>query len=169
MAAWKEGKAGLLFALPKNSAAVDAIGAAPEGGQQAQVVVRIVFQIGVLNQDVFSDRFAYAALHRVAFSPIARLGEHANARKGARDLAGAVGGAVIDNDDLFRESERFSLDGENPPQQLANERRLVVGRYDDGKQRHARPNTLSIFETVNSPTGLARIASIGIARSGRRC
>ena len=98
--------------------------------------MRIVFEVGVLNQDVVARRLLNASLDRLALALIRNLGKYANRGKArgeaSGNLPGIVLGAVVDDQDLLFEAQPFNRHGENSLDQRPNERTLVIRGDDDG-------------------------------------
>ena len=99
--------------------------------EQPRILGRVVFEVGVLHDDHVAGRAAEALTQRGALALVVRLVENANVALGLqffKDGARAVGAAIFDDDDLFR--DRHSP---HAPHHLADPSLLVVDRNDHGQ------------------------------------
>src|SRR5262245_14236775 len=117
----------------QKSRAVDDIGQAVlDWLNQSTVLGRIVFEIGVLNDDDVASRSSNSSTESSSLALIDLVIQHSDGWNFARsieltqNLARSVLGAVVNNDDLF--IEWSFLDAFEYPQDGAF---LVVDRYDD--------------------------------------
>ena len=114
--------------------AVDDVGLAGEERLQQHVVLRrVVFQVGVLDDQELACRLLNAPAYRRPLALVVRLLEqpdHVRVTGSQRrqDLGRAVGRAVIDHDNLLRH-----VDGDDTSDELTNGVALVVDRNDDRK------------------------------------
>jgi hypothetical protein len=99
--------------------------------EQFQITVRLILQIGILNQDVIAFCFAYASLDGSAFPLIGDLSEipYLREAEGKRPdhVFCRIRGAVIDDDQLFVEAHGFDGNRQYPLDESAKRyRRLFV-------------------------------------------
>jgi len=107
-----------------------------DGGKQALGLVHGSGQVGVGKHDHFAKRLKEAGANAVAFSAVAGVIEDADFRGGAGKvedhLAGGVGGAVVDDDDLG-----IPLVAANAADNVLKRRRdagaFIEGRDDDAE------------------------------------
>ena len=84
---------------------------------QLGVVARIVFQVGVLNQQDVARGPIETGAHRRALALIAIVVDHDRARLalfGLEQFARPIGGAVVDDDDFIGQADRAHLLQESP-------------------------------------------------------
>src|SRR5262249_9975057 len=97
---------------------------------QNGILIRIIFKVGILdNDDVSRDGFK-AGPQRSSFPHIARLKNDPQVLTGTKlleDFAGAIGRKVIHNDDLFGKIYRADT-----PKNFANSGLFIVNRNYDG-------------------------------------
>jgi len=94
------------------------------GFEKNQVILRVVFQIGVLDDDELALRRGDTLFDRVALAHVSLLQNRADARLLGElldPLASAVGGTVVDEDDLLGHIHRA-----NPGDDLVDGRYLIV-------------------------------------------
>src|SRR5229473_5339526 len=75
-----------------------------EWPQQRGIILRIVFQVGILDQNIFPAGVLQRGANGRAFAVVLFVeddGDVVGERHGPELLAGAVGGSVIDDDDLL--------------------------------------------------------------------
>jgi hypothetical protein len=127
-----------------------------DGGEELRIVPRVVLEIRVLHQHDVAGRLGEAAPERRALALVGVLVEHADLvllvgrseapRLGelglqpAEIVAGAVLGAIVDDDDLLRNRRRLDA-----LEDLREREPLVVDGDDDGE---SRGRTLSHCATV---------------------
>ena len=95
--------------------------------EQLHVLARVVLEVRVLDDDDVAGGVPEADGHRRALALIFRLEEDAHAVAAvhlAQDFAGAVGRAVVDDQDLLLDGN-----GGHLPHDLADRLRLVVDRH----------------------------------------
>src|SRR5437667_1313526 len=102
---------------------------------QPRILGWIVFQVGVLNDHHVAGGVLEAGPQSGALALIVRLEEDADfvALQLAENLPRAVGAAIIDKDDLFRNGHFLHTAND-----LANPLPLVVDRDDDGELETVR-------------------------------
>jgi hypothetical protein len=134
-AAGEEGETSVLGGLTEGAAAVDDVGEA-QAFEQGNIVGGIVFEVGILNQDVVAGGLADTPLHGLALTLVGVLGEDADGGGGARggkgsgDGFGVVFGAIVDYEDFLLEAEPLYRDGDDALEKLAEEGALVIsGNY----------------------------------------
>ncbi len=112
--------------------------AALDGREQPGNVLGRVLQVAVHRHDDLAARAGKTRVHRGVLAEVALEADGAHAcigRVEALELReGAVGRAVVDEDQLVRTVERVER-GDRPPVQLVERSRLVVERDDDGDVR----------------------------------
>ncbi len=114
---------------------VDRIGLAPPDGQEQRRQVRgIVLQVGVLHDDDVAGCRRDAAADGGALPLVLVVVDHAVHeslfRQAIEDFAGAVGGGVVDDDDLEPQGDRADA-----AQRDFDGREFVVRRYDHCEQQ----------------------------------
>src|SRR4030095_14681557 len=100
-----------------------------------------IFEIGILNHDEISANRAETGAQRRAFAAVFGLqqqGESQLALQSSQHVAGAIGRAVIDDDQL-----RAKRHGEHTTDDLLDRRRLVVYGHGDRTQRIGQDSTQS--------------------------
>lgn len=122
-------------AAAEEAGAVDDIGAAFEDGlEESGVVVGVVFEVGILDEDDIAGGFGEAGVEGGAFALVVvveggdDVGEAGG--EGGEEVAGAVGGAVIDEDDFALEAGVDAADGF---EEVGEGLDLVVDGDDDGE------------------------------------
>src|SRR4030095_5326729 len=95
------------------------------------VVARVVLEVGVLDDHELAGGLAKAAVQRGALAPVPELVEHVHplAHDAVGDSAGAVGGAVVDDDQLANPRGL-----EDALDRLLDGGELVVTRHDHGQR-----------------------------------
>ena len=118
---------------------------------QLRPVVGVVLEVGVLDEHVVAGREREPGAHRGALPAIAFVHEDANRAVAelAQHVAGAVGAAVVDDDDLALDAVG-ELDRAHAPHHLHHGVALVVDGHDDRELAdlrrracHARPRVRS--------------------------
>ena len=110
--------------------------AGEDGPEEDRVFLRVVLEVGVLDDDEIAGRGAHPGPDRRALPQVARLQEDADAVLAvelAEDVAGAVRRAVVHDHDLALEVPE--VHGEDLREDLANRPALVVRRHHD-RQLH---------------------------------
>jgi hypothetical protein len=106
---------------------------------QRRVFVRVVFEIGVLDDHHVAGGLADAAPHRGALALVVRLKQHAHAVLAVElfeDVAGAVFGSIVNDDELLFDGAE--IHGEDARDDGADGGLLVVRRHHDGQFHRAR-------------------------------
>ncbi len=123
--------------LAEEARAVDRARAAlQDRAQQARVVARVVFEVGVLDQQDVAAGGRQAGADGGALAAVARVADHEGVGPvalPAEGRGGAVGRAVVDDDDLARD-RRAEIDRAHPRQQFGDRPGLVVDRHDHREQ-----------------------------------
>src|SRR5580700_406165 len=91
--------------LAQDSAAIHRIDMRPQGTQEDEIIHGIVFEIGVLNQNIIAGGLLNSALHGFSLALVVKLSDYFDARKTASDFSGFVFRAVIHYDDLLFKAE----------------------------------------------------------------
>src|ERR1039458_3340308 len=103
-----------------------------QGLEHQRILGRIVFQVGVLNNDVVAGGFLDATAQRRSFAHVIRLQNDADLRmlglQFREDFARAIPRAVVDADQLD-----LQRNGEDLLHHLAKRGALVINRHDDGE------------------------------------
>jgi hypothetical protein len=102
----------------------------PQGAEQRRVVLGIVFQVGILKEYVISRGLGDPAFDGRSPALIRYLIDNLHLRKTARDLRSAILRAVVNNNNLLGKSQAFGIHRDHGAQKFADERLLVVRRYN---------------------------------------
>ena len=103
-----------------------------DGFEEARVFLRVVFEVGVLDDDGVAGGGRDAAAQGGAFALVDLVVDDFGdewGNLGAKQVAGAVTRAIVDDDDFLVSHRR----GADPVYDGANGLGLVVTRYDDGE------------------------------------
>src|SRR5262249_12608046 len=118
------------FAANEARSENDVGAAVSDGRQHLHVLVRVVFQVGVLHDDHVTGGLREPRPQRGALALIdvvIRANQILRRRQSLKHVASAIGGAVVDDDDLFLEAGY----GANPLDDLGNRGGFVVHGNDD--------------------------------------
>ena len=116
-------------------AAVDDVAATRlERLHHGHVVVRVVLEIGILDDQEVARREADAGANRFPLAAIDGHAVHPDAGDRRGNLDGSIARPIVDHDDLGREAERREIDRADAFEQRADEPLFVVGG-DDDRQR----------------------------------
>src|SRR5258708_501560 len=124
--------------------------------QQGGIVLRIVFEVGVLDQYKLAARVRQSGNDRRPFAPVfcvhyePYLEQLLAFRK---NFAGAIGGAVVDNDDLFRDqgfTDKLDESGDGSS--------FIEDRNNDG---NAAANFSSLLSGIYERKRLCRGTAVG--------
>ena len=143
---------------------VDDVGLARENGpEQDGVFLRVVLEVGVLDDDEIARRGAHAGPDGRALPHVARLQEDPDAVLAVElpeDVPRAVLRAVVHDHDLALEVSE--VDGEDPREDLADRPALVVRRHHD-RQLHGL-FSLRSYRTMEYPTRSTGVPRAEISR-----
>jgi hypothetical protein len=149
--------------------AIDHVGVPFEQGRhQPRQIDRVVFEIGVLDDDDIACRFPDPAAHGAALARVVRLHDEPDvgelARQRLHDGGGPVVGAVVDHDDLLRHGNVS-----HAPEDLLDRPLLVEGRdYNADERARARPSRSFISAPPYRPD-IARQPVADRRRAERPC
>ena len=125
--------------------------------QKRRVLVRVVLEVGVLDDDDVARGGTKTARHCRALALIERLQQHAHAARAVHrgeNVARAVLRAVVDDQDLAIEAAE--VDSLHPSHDLLNRRALVVAGNDD-RQRHGSAHSMGPANGPAINTGAALV------------
>lgn len=122
--------------LAKNAAAIDGNGAALGGGEKRRVVCGVILEVGILYENQIARALCDSTLNRSALSQVWHLFQHPNIGKLGRDFIGAIGGPIVDDDDLLFKAYAFEINCSDRLKERSNGPLLVEGRYHDGQFWH---------------------------------
>ena len=121
--------------------------------QHRDVVLWVVFQIGVLDDQVVAAGPLDPTTNRGALALVAGQPLEAHVRSAADDLGGSVRGAVVHDEHLLVHQKAGQIDGHDPVQQLVDESFLVVGRNDDRQRSSPSRAHVGIPSPAPRPRG----------------
>ena len=123
--------------------------------QHRHVVVRVVFEVGILDDQVVAGRRRNARRTALPFPPFRSIRSRVTPACARDDLGRPIARAVVDDDDFLVEAERRQVDGLDLLEQRADEALFVVGRNDDrqdlaGAFRQMRLHRLEFLRRVDA-------------------
>jgi hypothetical protein len=141
------------------------------GRDQRRIVAGIIFQVGILDEHQFSRALRQAGANSGALAHVLVVQQQLHRIRSAltesllqigfaQELTRAIGGEVVDDDDLFAQADGLARD---LPQQLHEGTALVVHRNDDGQRVKLRQDVVVLVEFGRSRFGVHGRSARGLA------